>query len=138
MTHAWLFTGPPGSGRSNAALAFAAALQCERGGCGQCHSCTTARAGSHPDITVITTEGLTIGVDGRLKRIAAEGETLPGPVPAIGNSLSRVRFGLGVREFLNAWCALAPTHHVALGRGHCIAEFRKVATLLGLPFETVA
>lgn len=64
MTHAWLFTGPPGSGRSNAALAFAAGLQCERGGCGECHSCTTARAGSHPDITVITTQGLTIGVDG--------------------------------------------------------------------------
>jgi DNA polymerase-3 subunit delta' len=64
MTHAWLFTGPPGSGRSNAALAFAAGLQCELGGCGECHSCTTARAGSHPDITVITTEGLTIGVDG--------------------------------------------------------------------------
>jgi DNA polymerase-3 subunit delta' len=64
MTHAWLFTGPPGSGRSNAAMAFATALQCELGGCGQCHSCTTARAGSHPDITVITTEGLTIGVDG--------------------------------------------------------------------------
>jgi DNA polymerase-3 subunit delta' len=63
MTHAWLFTGPPGSGRSNAALAFAAALQCERGGCGQCHSCTTARAGSHPDITVITTDGLSIVVD---------------------------------------------------------------------------
>lgn len=64
MTHAWLFTGPPGSGRSNAAKAFATALQCERGGCGECRSCTTARAGSHPDITAITTEGLTIGVDG--------------------------------------------------------------------------
>lgn len=64
MTHAWLFTGPPGSGRSNAALAFAAGLQCKEGGCGQCHSCATARAGSHPDITVITTQGLTIGVDG--------------------------------------------------------------------------
>ncbi len=64
MTHAWLFTGPPGSGRSNAAMAFATALQCERGGCGVCHSCTTAKAGSHPDITGITTEGLTIGVDG--------------------------------------------------------------------------
>lgn len=64
MTHAWLFTGPPGSGRSNAAMALAAGLQCELGGCGRCHSCTTARAGSHPDITVITTQGLTIGVDG--------------------------------------------------------------------------
>jgi DNA polymerase-3 subunit delta' len=63
MTHAWLFTGPPGSGRSNAARAFAAALQCEQGGCGVCHSCTTARAGSHPDITLITTNGLSIVVD---------------------------------------------------------------------------
>ncbi len=63
MTHAWLFTGPPGSGRSNAARAFAAALQCEQGGCGVCHSCTTARAGSHPDITLISTEGLSIGTD---------------------------------------------------------------------------
>jgi DNA polymerase III subunit delta' len=62
MTHAWLFTGPPGSGRSNAARAFAAALQCELGGCGECHSCTTAKAGSHPDITLISTDGLSIGV----------------------------------------------------------------------------
>lgn len=63
MTHAWLFTGPPGSGRSNAAGAFAAALQCEQGGCGTCHSCVTARAGSHPDITLIRTDGLSIGTD---------------------------------------------------------------------------
>lgn len=63
MTHAWLFTGPPGSGRSNAARAFAAALQCEQGGCGTCHSCTTAAAGSHPDITLIRTDGLSIGTD---------------------------------------------------------------------------
>lgn len=63
MSHAWLFTGPPGSGRSNAALAFAAALQCEVGGCGQCRSCTSAAAGSHPDIAVIATSGLSIGVD---------------------------------------------------------------------------
>lgn len=55
MTHAWLFTGPPGSGRSNAALAFAAALECERGGCGECQSCRTALAGSHPDISVTNT-----------------------------------------------------------------------------------
>ena len=34
MSHSWLFTGPPGSGRSNAAVAFAAALECEQGGCG--------------------------------------------------------------------------------------------------------
>ena len=57
MTHAWLFTGPPGSGRSNAAIAFAAALQCERGtGCGECHACRTALAGSHPDVSRTRTE----------------------------------------------------------------------------------
>jgi DNA polymerase-3 subunit delta' len=63
MTHAWLFVGPPGSGRSNAAMAFATALECEQGtGCGVCRSCHTAKAGSHPDITVVRTEQLSIGV----------------------------------------------------------------------------
>ncbi|MGO4258155.1 DNA polymerase III subunit delta' [Marmoricola sp. RAF53] len=63
MTHAWLFTGPPGSGRSNAAIAFAAALQCEEGGCGHCHSCHGVKVGSHPDVRVTRTEKLSIGVD---------------------------------------------------------------------------
>jgi DNA polymerase-3 subunit delta' len=56
MTHAWLLTGPPGSGRSNAARAFAAALLCPRGGCGECHECTTALAGTHADVEVVATE----------------------------------------------------------------------------------
>ncbi|MGI4893707.1 MAG: DNA polymerase III subunit delta' [Janthinobacterium lividum] len=59
MTHAWLLTGPPGSGRSNAARAFAAALACEDPvtvGCGHCAGCRTALAGSHSDVTVFTTE----------------------------------------------------------------------------------
>ena len=63
MSHAWLFTGPPGSGRSNAAVAFAAALQCEQGGCGECHECRTVRKGSHADVTMVRTEKLSIGVD---------------------------------------------------------------------------
>jgi DNA polymerase III subunit delta' len=63
MTHAWLFTGPPGSGRSNAAVAFAAALQCERAGCGECQACHTVLAGTHADVSVIRTEKLSIGVD---------------------------------------------------------------------------
>ena len=62
MTHAWLFTGPPGSGRSVAARAFAAALQCPRHGCGECASCHTAMAGTHADVREIVPEGLTIGV----------------------------------------------------------------------------
>jgi DNA polymerase-3 subunit delta' len=47
MVHAWLFTGPPGSGRSNAAMAFAASLLCPQSGCGSCNHCTTTLAGSH-------------------------------------------------------------------------------------------
>jgi DNA polymerase-3 subunit delta' len=64
MTHAWLFTGPPGSGRSNAAIAFAAALQCEQGGCGECHACQTTLAGSHGDVSITRTETAVIRVDG--------------------------------------------------------------------------
>ncbi len=63
MTHAWLVTGPPGSGRSTAAVAFAAALQCQSQGCGECKDCQMVLAGTHSDVTVIDTEGLSIGVD---------------------------------------------------------------------------
>jgi len=66
MTHAWLITGPPGSGRSIAALCFAAALQCTSDGvpgCGECRACTTAMAGTHADVRRIVPEGLSIGVD---------------------------------------------------------------------------
>ncbi|WP_425302659.1 DNA polymerase III subunit delta' [Nocardia wallacei] len=64
MTHSWLFTGPPGSGRSVAALCFAAALQCTDPGvpgCGHCHACTTTMAGTHGDVRRVVPEGLSIG-----------------------------------------------------------------------------
>jgi DNA polymerase-3 subunit delta' len=64
MTHAWLFTGPPGSGRSLAARAFAAALQCELGvGCGHCGACAQSLTGAHPDVAVIVPEGLSLKVE---------------------------------------------------------------------------
>ncbi|MDX6236171.1 MAG: polymerase subunit delta [Kribbellaceae bacterium] len=62
MTHAWLITGPPGSGRSNAGRAFAAALQCQLLGCGECSECRTALSGAHPDVSLIRTELLSIRV----------------------------------------------------------------------------
>ena len=61
--HAWLMTGPPGSGRSNLAHAFAAALLCQEGGCGTCKSCVLAQAGTHPDISVLSTEKVVISID---------------------------------------------------------------------------
>ncbi|HLS00105.1 DNA polymerase III subunit delta' [Mycolicibacillus parakoreensis] len=66
MTHAWLITGPPGSGRSVAAVCFAAALQCtdpEVPGCGACRACATTLAGTHADVRRIVPEGLSIGVE---------------------------------------------------------------------------
>ncbi|MFK4065091.1 DNA polymerase III subunit delta' [Streptomyces sp. NPDC029674] len=70
MTHAWLFTGPPGSGRATAARAFAAALQCtspDRAlggapGCGFCDGCHTSLIGTHADVEVVRTDLLSIGV----------------------------------------------------------------------------
>jgi DNA polymerase-3 subunit delta' len=62
MTHAWLFTGPPGSGRSVAARAFATALLCANQGCGQCPSCLQVAAGSHADLLLVRPDGLSYGV----------------------------------------------------------------------------
>lgn len=64
MTHAWLFTGPPGSGRSVAARSFAAALQCaaDPPGCGACQPCRTVLAGTHPEVRNVVPEGLSISV----------------------------------------------------------------------------
>ena len=63
MTHAWIFTGPPGSGRSSAAIAFAEALVCKSNGCGYCNECITAKSGAHPDVEILRSEGLSIKID---------------------------------------------------------------------------
>ena len=65
MSQAWLITGPPGSGRSLAARAFAAALQCTgpAPGCGRCRACRTVMEGKHPDVEHVATEGVVITVD---------------------------------------------------------------------------
>lgn len=79
MTHSWLFTGPPGSGRSVAALCFAAALQCTGSGepgCGECHACTTTMAGTHGDVRRVIPEGLSISVK-EMRAIAATASRRP-------------------------------------------------------------
>lgn len=79
LTHAWLFTGPPGSGRSTAAKAFAAALNCEVDdvmgrGCGVCAGCRTVLAESHSDVTLVRTEKITITIDEARELVAKSGD----------------------------------------------------------------
>ncbi|OKX86033.1 DNA polymerase III subunit delta' [Corynebacterium glutamicum] len=74
FAQSWLFTGPPGSGRSVAAKVFAATLVCSNAdvvGCGQCEDCRAAMGGSHPDIEHIVPQQLSIGVDAAREVIKA-------------------------------------------------------------------
>jgi DNA polymerase III subunit delta' len=57
VTHAWLFTGPPGIGKLHTARVFAAALNCPAGGDGTCNSCRRILRGVHPDVHLIVPEG---------------------------------------------------------------------------------
>jgi L-arabinose isomerase len=85
----------------------------------------------------VTILGLSQTADGRLKLLAAEGESIPGPTFRIGNTNSRIRFPKGPAAFMDAWCAEGPTHHVALGVGRQLGRIRKVADLLGLELAVV-
>ncbi|GAC1444570.1 MAG: DNA polymerase III subunit delta' [Mycobacteriales bacterium] len=76
MTHAWLFTGPPGSGRSVAARGFAAALQCRDRGCGHCSACRQSVGGTHADVAVVVPEGLSLGV-AEVRRVVAHAARRP-------------------------------------------------------------
>jgi L-arabinose isomerase len=67
-----------------------------------------------------------------LKLIIGEGDSIEGDTFRIGNTNSRLRFGLPPAEFFERWCAEGPTHHVALGVGHRADEVERVARLVGL------
>lgn len=86
----------------------------------------------------VTILGVTQTREGRLKLIAAEGQSIAGERLKIGNTNSRVRFSLDPAAFINAWCQEGPTHHCALGIGHVAAKVEKVASLSGVEFKPVA
>ncbi|RME89459.1 MAG: arabinose isomerase, partial [Verrucomicrobia bacterium] len=85
----------------------------------------------------VTLLAVTQTAGGELKLLAAEGESIPGPTLQIGNTNSRIRFPCRMVEFVNRWCAEAPTHHCALGVGHVLPVLRRVAALLKRPFVAV-
>jgi L-arabinose isomerase len=74
-------------------------------------------------------------VDGRLKFLVAEGESVAGPILEIGNTNSRYRFSIGARRFVNEWNIHGPAHHCAVGIGHIAHKIEKLGKLLGM--ETV-
>ena len=71
-------------------------------------------------------------VDGKLKILVAEGESVPGPTLEIGNTNSRYRFPIGARNFQNEWNKHGPAHHCAIGLGHISSKLKKLAALLGM------
>ena len=86
----------------------------------------------------VTLLGLTHTRDGGLTLLAAEGESLPGPILNVGNTNSRLRFALDPAAFVTRWAEAGPPHHCALGIGHRLADIRKLAHLLQLPLTVVA
>jgi L-arabinose isomerase len=71
-------------------------------------------------------------VDGKLKLLMAEGESVAGPILEIGNTNSRYRFSLSARNFMNAWNVHGPAHHCAVGIGHIAGKLRKLGALTGI------
>jgi L-arabinose isomerase len=71
-------------------------------------------------------------VDGKLKLLIAEGESVPGPILEIGNTNSRYRFSLGARNFMNEWNVHGPAHHCAVGIGHIAGKLKKLGALTGI------
>lgn len=86
----------------------------------------------------VTILGLTQSAGGRLKLLAAEGESLEGERLRIGNTNSRIRFRLDPAAFMNTWCGEGPTHHCALGIGHIARTIEKISALLELDLKVIA
>lgn len=75
--------------------------------------------------------------DGKLMLLAAEGESVPGPVLRIGNTNSRYRFSPGAKAFINEWSKAGPAHHCAIGVGHVADIIEKLGALLNLEVRRV-
>jgi L-arabinose isomerase len=71
-------------------------------------------------------------VDGAIKLLVAEAQSVSGPILEIGNTNSRYRFKIGARRFVNEWNQHGPAHHCAVGVGHAASKIKKLGQLLGM------
>jgi L-arabinose isomerase len=76
-------------------------------------------------------------VDGKIMLLAAEAESVAGPILEIGNTNSRYKFSIGARGFVEAWNARAPAHHCAIGKGHISSKIEKLSKLLGIEYSRI-
>ena len=83
----------------------------------------------HGDITLLS---VVQKPDGKLMLLVAEGESVPGPILEIGNTNSRYKFSIGVKNFVNTWNNYGPAHHCAAGVGHIASKIRKLGELLNM------
>jgi L-arabinose isomerase len=77
------------------------------------------------------------GAKGELSLLVAEGESIPGPVLQIGNTNSRYRFSVGVKDFMNDWSKAGPAHHCAIGIGHIAHKIEKFSAIVGIPCKKI-
>lgn len=83
----------------------------------------------HGDITLLS---VVQKADGKLMLLTAEGESVPGPILEIGNTNSRYKFPIEVKNFVNTWNSYGPAHHCAAGIGHIASKIKKLGELLDM------
>jgi len=93
------------------------------------HGLSVEMSVKHGPVTLLS---VVQAVDGKLKLLTAEGESVPGPILEIGNTNSRYKFPIGARGFQNEWNAHGPAHHCAVGVGHISSKLKKLGALLGM------
>ena len=76
-----------------------------------------------------------VGGDGKFKLVEAVGESMPGAIPATGNTNTKCRFRVHANEFVERWCACGPTHHLALGIGDHTPEIEAFARMMDIKLE---
>jgi len=88
----------------------------------------------HGDVTLLA---VVQTFDGKLKMISAEGQSVPGPILEVGNTMSRYKFPLHVKTFINDWCRQGPSHHCAIGTGHIASKIDKLGYILNMEVTKV-